>query len=472
MTDVAVTSAEGETYLRRVVEAELRGIRDGVGGGHGHERVRRIARALRAVGRLDETAAEAVLADFGLARQVRLPEQPSPARSTMIRRPAPPTRQARVTTSTAVTSVRQSVRGRTAPAPAAAAVTELVLPIDVTMPLTSADASGEMHLLAYVQTATRTMFSMHGPVRETRNAGGAARAPAIPPPAFQLLRSLAATDEAGTGYRISFSGRLSGDTGGEWTGLLHLTPDPPPGIRWLDLTAPGSPTTRVSLEPAPGPAVTIERIALSPGEQLLHRMAAQVLAEGARAGGLGDIATALIAVGALSPASPVPGQLAALCDRLGLGHDIAAEPTPELPEQWQSVLSQLGQSAPAEEGCASLAVALPELDGIRLLIPSIHIAESTCYLQVAATGVPETRRPDDLPLPTLWLRDDAGGWHVTVRRSWSGGGGDVTALLMITPPLPSTAWVEIVAAGQSAQARVAVPLHLRQHRTGGGTDVV
>ena len=58
------------------------------------------------------------------------------------------------------------------------------------------------------------------------------------------------------------------------------------------------------------------------------------------------------------------------------------------------------------------------------------------------------------------------------RAARSGGGGDVTALLMITPPLPSTAWVEIVAAGQSAQARVAVPLHLRQHRTGGGTDVV
>jgi hypothetical protein len=57
------------------------------------------------------------------------------------------------------------------------------------------------------------------------------------------------------------------------------------------------------------------------------------------ADGLGDVIAALRAAGALSPLSPVPGQLAALCARLHLtGHGITAPPARNLPGPWLSML--------------------------------------------------------------------------------------------------------------------------------------
>ena len=146
MSDVTVTSTEGETHLRRVAEAELRGMRDG------YERVTLIARALRTVGVLDEAAAEAILADFGLARQVRLPDQPSPSRRGMIRRPVPSGTGRVVSGYSGVGTYSSQFVSGGGMAPAPAPVTERLLPVDVRMPLTSDDASGELHLMAYIQT--------------------------------------------------------------------------------------------------------------------------------------------------------------------------------------------------------------------------------------------------------------------------------------------------------------------------------
>jgi hypothetical protein len=85
----------------------------------------------------------------------------------------------------------------------------------------------------------------------------------------------------------------------------------------------------------------------SPGELLLDVIAARILCSGAAvpqddlehppagaadlrafiADGPGDIVAALHASDALPPASPVPGQLAALCTRIGIpGHGITAPP--------------------------------------------------------------------------------------------------------------------------------------------------
>jgi hypothetical protein len=87
--------------------------------------------------------------------------------------------------------------------------------------------------------------------------------------------------------------------------------------------------------------VTVSPVTRGPAEQLLNNMAMRLLATGAifpqfvlilltemalehpgplpdTADGLGDVIAALQAAGALSPRSPVPGQLAALRLRAGV----------------------------------------------------------------------------------------------------------------------------------------------------------
>ena len=65
------------------------------------------------------------------------------------------------------------------------------------------------------------------------------------------------------------------------------------------------------------------------------------------------------------------------------------------------------------------------------------------------------------PMPALWIRDSAGRWHAT--RDWApgplGDNDEVTLELGIAPPLEAgTRWIDIVAAGQSAQVQARLPL--------------
>jgi hypothetical protein len=62
----------------------------------------------------------------------------------------------------------------------------------------------------------------------------------------------------------------------------------------------------------------------------------------------------------------------------------------------------------------------------------------------------------------VWQLRDAGRWHAT--RSWAprrlGDNGEVTLELEIAPSLEAgTSWIDIVAAGQSAQVQARLPLH-------------
>ena len=180
-----------------------------------------------------------------------------------------------------------------------------------------------------------------------------------------------------------------------WT--LMLDPDPPHEPRWLDLTTtPGEPAVRIDLNPSTRPpdtaTVTAGAATASPGEHLLHAVAARLLAAGASpagtgpgpaapqpgplsaaADGLGDVIAALQAAGAMSRLSPVPGQLAALCARLNAGgHGITEPLARDLPEPWLSMLAYYQGSktraAPARDGCAAAAAVLADLDGITLAI--------------------------------------------------------------------------------------------------------
>jgi hypothetical protein len=83
-----------------------------------------------------------------------------------------------------------------------------------------------------------------------------------------------------------------------------------------------------------------EPVAIPPGERLLMLEAERILVSGDARGPIqgpdpGEIITVLTEAGAIAAGSPVPGQLAALCQRLGAaGPGITVPPAAQIPAQW------------------------------------------------------------------------------------------------------------------------------------------
>jgi len=348
-----------------------------------------------------------------------------------------------------------------------------VVPVGQVIKIQTDDLRRDLLLVAYVQSAGGARFIVtEWPFR---------------PFAFT------AADDRGVSYQISWRGEMAPRE-------LQLRPDPPHLIRWLDLaTAAGEPAIRIDLDPQiPVPDVTVTRNAHSPGELLLDVIAARILTAAARfsqddnpgqlaaaspelralGDGPGHIVAALHAAGMLPPDSPVPGQLAGLCARLGIdGHGITAPPAGDLPERWQSMLTPPSRKPqpPSGPGILATTVAeLPELDGAKIAIAGLHHGERGTIMHLLATGVtPEGDWPYATgvgPLLVLWIRDSDGRWHATrpdsVVSPWGVNGANpwtdarmVTVWLRIIPPLDrGTAWIEISAAGRSAQVRATLPL--------------
>jgi hypothetical protein len=321
-----------------------------------------------------------------------------------------------------------------------------VVPVGQVIPIRDRDGSHELLLVAYLQSADGARFT----IGDGRFGG------------------LTAVDDHGASYQLECSW-------GHGAALLVLRPDPPRQIRWLDLiTAPGEPATRIDLDPQiPAPDLTVTRTAHNPGELLLDVIAARILCAGSAsfvADEPGRIVAALLASGALPPASPVPGQLAELCTRMdNPGHGMTAPPAADLPEPWQHMLTRprLPQAGPAPGVAAATIAGLPELDGARITILGLHhctvvgrhnsVTQSIVHMLV--TGV----RPEDdwtygrvvRPLPALWVRDSSGRWHATRTQGVgpSPSSREVIVWLGIVPPLDSgTRWIDLVATGRSAEA--------------------
>jgi hypothetical protein len=467
-----------ETYLRQLAEAELRRARTlpaaRIPGRRNTARLALVAQALVAVGAVDAGTADQIRADLEVAVAVLQPGQENQA-SPGQRGLAPDARKplARLMHSppgragTAALPVSGLSTGHTRPVPHRASWR--VVPVGQVIPIRDDDVRRELLLVAYLQSADGALFTMAG----------------------WPFHPFTAVDDHGASYQIGFRG-------GHAAAELVLRPDPPHHIRWLDLiTAPGEPATRIDLDPQiPAPDVTMTRNTHSPGELLLDVIAARILCSGPAfpqgelehppAGaadlrafigdGPGDIVAALHASGALPPPSPVPGQLAGLCTRIGIpGHGITAPPA-DLPEPWHSMLTRprrLPQAGP-EPGIAAATVAeLPELDGTRITIlglhhstiVGLHNSATKTIVHMLVSGV----TPEDdwtygrvvRPLPALWVRDSSGRWHATRTNGTglSGNSGEVILWLEIVPPLDSgTAWIDVVATGRSAEVRVRLPL--------------
>ena len=336
------------------------------------------------------------------------------------------------------------------------------MPVGQVIQIRDDDGRHEFLVVAYLQSAGGARFIMAG----------------------WPFRPFTAADDRGASYQVGYRGR---------PGLAEfvLSPDPAYQIRWLDLiTAPGEPVTRIDLDlQIPPPHVTVTRKQTSPGELMLDVIAARIFSSGVAlpednleqppAGradlrafigdGPGHIVAALHAAGALPRASPVPGQLAGLCDRLGIpGHGIIAPPAADLPESWRSLLTSCHRREPqagsAPAILAATVVELPELDGAQITILGLHHGERDTIVHTLASGVSldgdwEYSR-GVRPLPVLWIRDSAGRWHATHTTGIGpGDSGEVVLWLRTVPPLDrGTAWIDVVATGSSAEVRARLPL--------------
>jgi hypothetical protein len=476
-----------ETYLRALADAELRRAMAEPSGNApraGHTaRLKKVAQVLVFVGALDDGVAEQILDQFELALGARQRGQIGSVLESFSRRAQERAQLAR----------RSSVRAAAAGMPAASSGTGMTagrvhtpLPLGQTIPVHGADARSEVYLLSYMRVSSGPQFSVFA---RTRDPSGRTE-----PSGPRLFDPFTARDDQGNSYQVSIRDIGSPVLG--WTLMVRSNPRHDP--RWLDLATGDGPAARIILSssacktrPPHAPGVMVSQSASSPGEHLLNTIAARLLAAvpalphdpwlyptGRRptavtsiADGLGDVMAALLACGALSPLSPVPGQLATLCARLNLsGHGVNGPEACDLPEPWLSVLTQYQQTqtsaAPVLDGFAAGAVVLPELDGIRLAILGLHNCEHSTILHVHATGPAcHTAYGPNEPYswPPLWILDSGNRWHVTRTSGRSGQNGEMALRLEIVPPLSSkTAWIEVLAAGQSAQARARLPLRWQE----------
>ncbi|MGO9187597.1 MAG: hypothetical protein ACLP8X_03940 [Streptosporangiaceae bacterium] len=503
----------GETFLRLLAEAEMR---DQLAPspppwtgspGAGRVKVKVVGQALTAVRALDTDTVEDILADFDLAVSVRRLHDKAgqgPA-GTGLHGTTPRTMRA----ASAARLAAQIQFGRAGPAARLAlsrppgstgspgpadpedpppadhdpdqGTPDRFVPLGVTVPLHHDGISGDLHLMSYAHTGSGARFiALWGkPTLSPQHELGLQN-----PELFPIGR-LTVTDDRGSAYELDYTH----GGGSEWISEISLHPAPPDDIRWLEVAAPPSPAVRVDLTPPGGGEPEVSEAALSPGEQLLIMLAEQLLTVAAQfplaprpglpeisprpvqamGAGLGDIIAGLEAVDVLSPLSPVPARLAALCASLRIGgHGIAAAPADDLPEPWLSLLAYYQRRKPdtaqVRDGYAAVTAALPELDGIRLALVGLHNTQGATVLHVLARGVTREGRLGpfsvDLDFPlSFWLRDNGGRWHAAHPVGWNPREPEHAIGLLLVPPLPrSTTWVDVLAGGRSAEVRTRLPL--------------
>ena len=358
------------------------------------------------------------------------------------------------------------------------------VPVGLCVPFHDEGLSGEMYLISFAQTGSGARFIVACGNRTLLPQYRMGLQYPDPVP----LEHFTVTDDRGTRYDLA----LTPGSGPEWINEISVRPAPPAEVRWLDVAAPRGPAVRVDLDhkvTAAGGEPEVTEARLSPGEHLLIMLADRMLTVAPEAGpgwrrqlpvmsaglmramtaGLGDVVAALEAADVLSPLSPVPARLAALCASLGIGgHGITAAPAHDLPERWLSLLAHYQRRKPdlaqVRDGYAAVAAALPELDGIRLALVGLDNTEGGSSLHVLATGLTTEGHSGplgiDLDFPlSLWLRDSGGRWHAARAAGWHRVGGERALRLKLVPPLPrSTAWIEVLVGGRSAEVRTRLPL--------------
>jgi hypothetical protein len=336
--------------------------------------------------------------------------------------------------------------------------------------LTYVAAGGRAWLRVAARTSESPVSRLHAPPAGRGGPGARGARPST-----FAGRGLSAVGSDGQRYTLGFSGG-----GGTWyLGRLTLSPTPPPGLDWLDITG-GGQTVRADLT-ARTPEVTalVTHVAANRAETYLLLRAENLLSHpalaAAEAAGMASVVPALRAVGALSEVSPVPGQIAALCQRLGAdGHAIAVPG--ELPDRWaalggpaappQGVKGGLrkppfggskGAEPPGKHCAAHLAGVLPSVDGVTITLAGLitRAGQGTTLF-----GAMRPRPDPDIRVggPSLWLTGDD-GWHTVSVSGWSTHGDGYTFQADVVPPLtPAVTEVEVRVTSPGTEARATLPL--------------
>ncbi len=201
-----------------------------------------------------------------------------------------------------------------------------VTPIGRALRVASGRALSALHLMSLVRIGTEAVITvvmrMHWPPGGPGTDLEITRAGPHHLPYDQLW----AVHDQGTRYTVRFEGPGQGGMV-TWRGIARLSPVPPRGARRLNLVGDGTSLIQLPRRtpaacgyPAAPPAA--EPVAVAPGERLLVLEAERILASGDARGPVqgpnpGEIITVLTEAGAIAAGGPVPGQLAALCQRLG-----------------------------------------------------------------------------------------------------------------------------------------------------------
>jgi len=295
-------------------------------------------------------------------------------------------------------------------------------------------------------------------------------------PVYDALNEISAVDDRGGTYRADFSG---GGGAGEWDGRFHLSPAPPPAVRWLDLKRPGAPAVRVQLDAAPtDPQMTTEQVTTSAADRFLDAQTIQLLrsaqtdldfeSDDDNRGEqlLFRAASHLLGAGVLTNDSPSLGRLAAAGARLGtkLSEPLAAiEPT-ELPADWLSLLSRDDQTD-GPTGAIPVAAVLPEVDGIQCIIEELLSNPESATMHVHARGSAEPWQLGGARSEQIWwsARDDVGGRYVVGEGGWSSDDDEADLDLEITPAInPEARVLDIILTGSATQVTVSVPLNWQE----------
>jgi len=292
-------------------------------------------------------------------------------------------------------------------------------------------------------------------------------------PVFDALNNISAVDDRGATYRADFSG--GGGGSGEWDGRLQLSPAPPPGVRWLDMTVPGAPAIRVQLDAAPTDlqittqqvtTTTTDRFLDAETTQLLCRRATDLNWDSDDDGGdeqpLFRVVSHLLAAGVLEADSLSLRRLAAAAARLDIPmpDPVAAIEPSELPADWLSLLSRTG-CTDGPTGAIPIAVVLPETDGVQCVIVELFSDSESATVQIHARGWPEPREPYGVRDEQIWwsARDDLGGGYLVREGGSSWGNGKADLDLEISPAInPEARVLDIILTGSVTQLTVSVPL--------------
>ena len=290
-------------------------------------------------------------------------------------------------------------------------------------------------------------------------------------PVYDALNQISAVDDRSATYRADFSG---GGGSAEWYGRLRMSPAPPPGVRWLDMTLPGAPPCRLRLDAPPRDLrIITEPATTGAADHFLDDDTIQLLcSEPADLRWVSDgdcdqpplfqIAGHFVAAGVLGTDSPSVRRLAAAAARLGaqLPESLAGiEPT-DLPADWLSTVSRAG-CTDGPTSAIPIAVVLPEVDGVQCVLGDLVSEDDMASMQVYARGWPEPRHPRGTRNEQIWwsARDNLGGRYFVGEGGWNDHNGETDLDLEITPAInPQARALDIILTGPTTQVTVSVPL--------------